>query len=329
MVKNAFRKILLFLIFQFGLYFSQAQDTTNIIDLSDHFQVHFLGKQKYTRVLFRDDDFKTNLNYSPNEQLNVGFGFNYRFLGIGIAFNFKFINNDDLVYGDTKRIDWQINGYGKRSVIDLTFFYYQSYYLTNPSEIFQNWQVGDANYIRPDMKMSSIGLSYLYVFNNKKFSYKAAFISTAIQKKSAGSFLFGGQFHFLDLRSDSSFFPANSTFSRYNAIDKLNRNNMGLSFGYAYNLIVSHHFYISGGVSASPGIGLLNYRFKHNWPSIFIVPSISLTPRAAVGYNGLHYYFGISSSTQITFLELNSHNLPDLSWQNGNFRFFIGKRFLK
>lgn len=317
----------LVLILFIGIQNSYGQKKSNIIDMSNRFQLHFYGKQKFSEISFIDEKNNKSLIYSPNDQVNIGFGFNYRIFGLGLAFNFKFINNDDLVYGDTKRLDWQMNGYGKKSVIDLTFFYYKSFYLENPQNALPNWNEGDANYIRPDIIMSSFGMSYIYVFNNKEFSYKAAFISNAIQKKSAGSFLFGGQFNITGLNSDSSLFPISSTFNNFSPINHLYRNSMGFSFGYAHNLILPHYFYISASFSVTPSLGLFNFKSNGQRAIIEVRPGLGIVPRVAMGYNGMNYYGGISMSTQISGIKSSSTEVPDYSWQNGNIRFFVGKRF--
>lgn len=310
-----------------SLFLFTRNKRVNIIDLSDRLNVHFYGKIKYTNLEFSCEDTTVRLNYSPNDQINIGFGANWKIFGLGLAFNFKFINNDDDVYGDTKRLDLQVNGYGKKSVLDLTFYSYQSFYLKNIGETIRNWDIGQPNYIRPDINISSFGLSYLYLLNNQQFSYRAAFLSTAQQLKSAGSFFLGGQFSAFKASADSSFFPSQSIFNQLPDLVRVARSSVGFNFGYAYNLILPHKFYVSASLALSPSIGMLNYRFDNTKPNVFTVPSIDIIPRFAAGYNGDNYYFGISHVTRITSIEATQHDVPNMLWQNGNFRFFIGKRF--
>ena len=178
---------------------SQSKDSinsstkSNIVDYSDKFALYLYAKQKTNHFGIYNLEVPL-IEYSPNDRLNIGFGFNYKWLGIGFAFNFGFVNNDNDKYGVTKRLDWQTNIYSKKFVVDFYLQYYQGYYVQNPQEVFPEWGEGDDMYIRPDIKSASLGIGAMYIFNHKKFSYKSAFLQTAIQKKSAGSFMMGGHF---------------------------------------------------------------------------------------------------------------------------------------
>ena len=317
----------IFLIFVMFPIWIQAQDTDYIEDRSHQLQVHLYGKQKFTDLNFMDIESNRTLIYSPNDQLNVGLGFNWRFIGLGFAFNFRLINNDDDVYGDTKRLDWQMNLFTKRSVMDLTFFLYRSFYIENPKAVLNAWKEGDPNYIRPDISMAGFGFSHIYVFNHERFSYKAAFLSNAIQKRSAGSFLLGGQFNFGGMASDSSFFPTNSNFSHYASLMAANRNSLGLNLGYAYTLVLPWHTYASLGLNLTPSLLGVSVRLKNKLPDFKLRGGLGSQVRIALGYNGDLYYGGISFISHLYSIRMKRDNLPDISWQNGNLRFFFGRRF--
>jgi hypothetical protein len=303
-----------------------AQDSEYIENRSHQFQLHLYGKKKFTDISFSDPLTKTDLVYSPNDQVKWGLGFNWRFVGLGFAF-VKFNKLDDKIYGDTRGMDWQVQLYGKRSVVDVVFYYYSSYYLENPEDVLTNWKEGDANYIRPDIIAASVGLSYIYVLNNKRFSYKAAFVNNAIQKKSAGSFIFGGQFNFSDKVADSSFFPTNSNFGSYDPLVRMNRNSFGLNLGYAYTFVYLKNFYTSLSMSVLPGFGVNNIDIKHriNHPKPAL--GISALPRFSTGFNADIYYGGFSFISVLSSLDASNKNLPELSWMNGSYRVFLGRRF--
>lgn len=300
----------------------------NIIDLSEKLNVHFYGKQKMTSFAFDDENTGKSIRYKPNSQFNLGFGFNYKFLGIGIAFNFKFINNDDEKYGNTDRYDWQINAYGNKSVLDFAFFGYKSFYVENPKSTFPNYVEGEPNYIRPDINTFSLGLSYIYLFNHKRFSYKAAFVSTAKQKKSAGSFLLGSQFLWQKAQGDSSFFPVNSYFSELPSLKSFNRISIGVLSGYAYNFIIHKDYYLSLSLSIAQNIGKQSYSiestfYQQNW-----MPGFDLLPRFATGYNFEIWYGGFSLVAKFTAIKtIKNYDGLLLNYQFGNFRLFIGRRF--
>jgi len=301
---------------------------SNIIDMSDNLDIHFYGKKKINTFSFSNDKTQDNLFYSPNQQLNIGFGFNYKWLGIGIALNFKFINNDDDIYGDTKRIDLQMNAYGKKFVTDFTFGFYSSFYIQNSKDVLLNPKYQTEYYIRPDISSISFGVSNLYVFNHERFSYKAAFVSTAIQKKSAGSLYVGPQFILLGLHSDSSFFPKNSTFSDFPALTSFSRISIGALGGYAYNFIIAKQFYISTSLGMALSIGRQAYSVDGEVYLIKSVPSFDIMPRIAFGFNNERYYGGFSAVTKVSgFDALQQTENLGMVFNYSNYRFFFGKRF--
>ncbi|MBN2746598.1 MAG: DUF4421 family protein [Bacteroidales bacterium] len=316
-----------FLLNSSGLVAQKSDNEENIIDLSKRFHLWIYGKQKFTDITFNDEINKQTLTYASNDPFNIGMGFNWRFIRIGIALNFKFINNDDQIYGDTKRLDLQMNAFGNRSVFDLTFLFYKSYYLRNMEDVFPGWESGDPYYIRGDMAMASFGMAYTYIFNHKRFSYKAAFVSNAIQKRSAGSFFLGGKFNFTSLVSDSSMFPKNSDFATFDPINELNRNSLSLVFGYAYNVILPKYFYFSPSLALTPSVGILRYDSYLHSPYRNSIPGVGLVPRMAFGYNGLAYFAGVSMNTTVLSVDSKDDNIPGINWQNGNVRIFVGKRF--
>ncbi len=300
----------------------------NIIDMSNKLDIHFYGKKKVNNFSFSNNKTGENLFYSPNEQLNIGFGFNYKWLGIGIALNFKFINNDDQIYGDTKRLDLQMNAYGKKFVTDFTFGFYSSFYLQNSKEVFLDPKYKKEFYIRPDIASLSFGISSLYVFNNERFSYKAAFVSTAIQKKSAGSLYVGPQFILLSIHSDSSFFPKNSPFKDFPSLTAFSRISIGALGGYAYNFIIANNFYISTSLGMALSIGRQAYSVENEVFLIKSVPSLDIMPRIAFGYNSKKYYAGFSAVTKVSgFDALQQTENLGMVFNYSNYRFFFGKRF--
>ena len=299
----------------------------NIVDLSGKLGLHFYGIRKTTELSFIDKAAKKSLIYTPNSSLNFGVGFNYKWMGLGLAFNFRFVNNDDWKYGKSSRLNLNMNIYGKKSVVDFTFFLYESFYLKNHRDNFPSWQAGDPNYIRPDMSFASVGLSYTYIFNHERFSYKAAFVSNAIQLHSAGSFFLGGQFLLSEAAADSSFFPTGTYFEKYPEIVDIGSSSIGLTMGYAYNFIIKKNFFISLSLALSPSLGKVY--FKTSGDSINTAPAFAgpVLPRIAFGYNTLKYYAGISINGKFSVIKPMGDNSLTVNYGYSRFRFYVGRHF--
>ena len=297
-------------------------------DYSNMLGLFLYAKQKYSSFGIYDISLDKTLLYSPNKQLNMGFGFNYKWLGIGIAFNLGFVNNDDELYGKTKRLDWQTNIYTSKAVFDFYLQNYEGHYIENPQQVFSGWKNGDAPYIRPDLRTVSLGLSGMYVFNHKKFSYKAAFMQTAVQKKGAGSFLLGASFFVQGIEGDSSIFPKGSDFDSLPPVIAHSAIYFGLRTAYAYNFIIAKHYFASISLAAALEFGKTANKLDDESVYVSWNPIIHLQPRMAFGYNKPKWYAGFSF-VRDSYFEGSNRDVSDyeFSFKSGNFRLFAGMRF--
>jgi len=297
-------------------------------DYSNMLGLFLYAKQKYSRFSIVDKSTDKELMYSPNKQLNMGFGFNYKWLGIGIAFNLGFINNDDDKYGRTKRLDWQTNVYTNKAVFDFYLQNYRGHYVENPDEVFSGWKSGDAPYIRSDVVTISLGLSGMYVFNHNQFSYKAAFMQTAVQKKSAGSFILGASVFTQAIVGDSSIFPKGSDFDSLPPVRAHSAIYFGPKAAYAYNLIVAKHFFASISLSMALEVGKVEDLLEDNTLYSSWNPIIHFQPRVAIGYNKPKWYVGFSL-VRDSYIEGSNEEDEDFdfTFKSGNYRIFMGMRF--
>lgn len=102
-----------------------------------------------------------------------------------------------------------------------------------------------------------------YIFNKRRFSYKAAYRQSVIQKRSAGSWLIGAMFYYSDFRYDDL----------ANAELILNMNNVGrvkqwqanVGAGYGYNFVPAKGWLISA--MAMPMLTVYNHVDLYNYDS--------------------------------------------------------------
>ena len=205
----------------------------------------------------RTDDVVQHL---PNGGTNIGLGFNYKRLGLGIAVGFPKNSESQRKFGKTRKLDIQGSIYGKTIGGEAFLQHYKGYYNSNPED-FLDWNQ-DSRPQLPSMEVWSIGLVGFYIFNSKKYSYRAAFVKDEIQTKSTGSFL-AGIFGNLDESStNNGFIPQEYPDSiKVNVNVKKFRNlATGVSLGYAYNLIVGKK--ILAGLALLPGFGFQNTTYE-------------------------------------------------------------------
>ena len=299
-------------------------DTTKIIDLTHKLNIYtgFIGK--FHSIELDNPDINKKIKYEPNGNTSIMVGFNYKWLGLGFNFSPGFLNKDDEIYGQSKRFDTQLNVYAKTFGIDAYLQYYKGFYLKNPDD-FISWT--NENFpLQPGLESLSFGLSAYYFFNNKKFSYKAAFNRTQVQKKSAGSLILGTHVNANVVNSAGGFIPSElpDSLTDYYNLDAYVTSSIGISCGYTYTLVFLKNFFINA--SLVPGLGYRSATFQNLDNNTKVNGDItgSLNARIALGYEGKHLYTGL---TFVSFADSFNYESISISSSTGNIRFFIGKRF--
>ncbi|HEY5825785.1 MAG TPA: DUF4421 domain-containing protein [Cyclobacteriaceae bacterium] len=228
----------LLLILSFGEQAS-AQDTT------DYYQTYnrqitgrvFLSN-KFTNLNLRGDNY--SLKYKPVTSYNIGLGFTYQWLTINVGYGFGFIN-PNLDKKKTRSIDLQFHPYGRKIAIDVLGQFYRGFKLPSQDEL------------REDIRVNVVGATAQYIFNHDEFSYRAAFLQSEWQKRSAGSWLAGFEFYTGGVKGDSSIVPNASV--RVDKLKSVSFFEIGPSVGYAYTYVYREHFFATGSLSVSLDVG--------------------------------------------------------------------------
>lgn len=306
-------------------------DTNYIESYLDHLTARTYASVKSATISLGDERNGFQLDYKPNSPLILGIGANYGILGLNIGFNFPFINNDDHKYGKTDYLDLQTHIYLRPLVLDIYAQYYKGYNQRDPNDWYTDWPQYDTLPMRSDLQSISIGLNGQYIFNNKKFSYRAAFVQNEWQKKSAGSFLAGGNIFFVDTQGDSSLVPPGGPdssffeglhFSQYRFI------NGSLIAGYAHTFVVKQHFFLTmslvGGLGGGGSWAYTSEEAEVDRSGFTLAGNFS--GRVAAGYNSRKVYVGVS---YLGILIRNQSPVPKtwLGYNTGMFRFNLVYRF--
>ena len=219
---------------------TSAEDTVQVsdryIDYSDQLLLKVMSVVKSNELMILNTNNKQSISLKPYGISSLGFGFNYKWLGLGIAFGLPASAEEEELYGKTSRFDFQLNIYSKKFVIDAFAQQYRGFYVANPNGL-GPWNETSFPK-RETMETFSLGVGGYYVFNHKKLSYKAAYVRNAVQKKSAGSFLLGGNYN-IDYRGfprgdTNSFVPAYFPTETQDSlpINAYTSRSFGVSFGY-------------------------------------------------------------------------------------------------
>lgn len=284
----------------FNLFLSRSDhfDSSYIENHTYGFMLRLYAIDKFSDLKYSLDDYPS-FRISPNRRTNVGFGFNYLWLGLNFAFNLPLINNDDLKYGETARMDAQMYIYGRKNILDFYLTYYKGFYLENPQDYVPEWDSESPYPNFPNMKQLTLGGAYTYIFNSERFSYKAAFIQNDIQKRSAGSFLLGSVLSYYHMKSDKAtiiasgydtLFPDLPIFNDTLLFKRFEYYSVGIRAGYAYSFVVKKYFFASLSAEPSLSFGATVERQKDNDLERSSKLVTGFMGRFAVGYNGPSYF---------------------------------------
>ncbi|MEP2023826.1 MAG: DUF4421 domain-containing protein [Reichenbachiella sp.] len=298
-----------------------------IIDYSDQLSIKIYGILKSNKIAHVNYETEQKIEYKPNENFNIGFGLGYKWFGLDLAFNLSGVNNDDDIYGHTKRFDIQSNIYTRQFAIDIHWQKYRGYYGSNPEDYRTSFDPDNPYPIRPDIRTVNYRLSALYIFKHDKFSYRSAFTYNERQIKGTGSFLAGPFFNYYRMDADSTLIPleAQSDFDSEYDFRGSEYINFGLAGGYAHNFVIGKRVFFS--ITMALGLGpeikktpALDGREASN-KSKFVGQAVI---RAAMGYNSEKFYAGLSS---VGVYSGEREEEDYLERGVSHLKIFIGKRF--
>jgi hypothetical protein len=265
-----------------------------------HVRLSFI--QKYRMLHFKNTIENRSTNYFPHIPPGLGLGFTYDWMSINLAYG-VWLSGKESDKGKTKYFDVQLHVYAKKFIVDISGQTFKGMYVPGDKD-------EDGNlYHRPDLESRLIGGSFQYVLNNKRFSFRSAFLQTDWQKRSAGSLLIGFESYAGRVTSDSSLLPYRTEVDPSGQLAKKDFFFLvGPTLGYAYTLVIKKHFFLTGSFAESFNYGrrVMTEQSERQVASKFVAnPSY----RVIAGYNTYRWGVGI-------FYVNNRVNIPGAI--NGN-----------
>ncbi|MCR9015914.1 DUF4421 domain-containing protein [Aquiflexum gelatinilyticum] len=294
------------------------EDTTYYISYKKMLTTRLYTSRKYTSLLISGINESTRIRLEPNSTLNLGIGATYNDFTLNLAYGFGFMNpNRDQV--ETQYLDLQAHAYPKNWVIDLFAQFYRGFYVNSYSGPLPNIP---SELAFPDMKVRKFGANVQYLLNGDKLSLKAAFLQSAWQKKSAGSFVAGMEFYF-GMAEDTQnilaeLIPDPLEFKRLDFFE------FGPNIGYVHTIVIARHFFITGMVSGNIGLGnssiTTDLGKEGNWGF-----NTNYFLRGFAGYNGPIWSINANYVHNNVRIEEAKNYVTD--FQTGNYRINFVYRF--
>ena len=253
-------------------------------------RVNVSGAKIEAEGLENDRHFKSEMKADYKSTVSVGVGY------LGYSLNLSL--NPAKMMGKYHDYELNFNSYGKRFGFDIIY---------QDAHNFTGWHERDGEGrvdLPGDMlKLKTLNLNAYYVFNNRRFSYPAAFTQSYIQRRSAGSFLVAvsgqGQHGTTNGEQEMQF----------------KMTNIGIGAGYGYNYVPAQGWLLH--ISALPTFIVYSHTSMTfddtRVPLHYHFPEVIITGRGAVVRQLRNKFFGMSMVFNFTNIgdkeDLAIHNI--------------------
>lgn len=257
---------------------------------------HFSHFERYS--IDSNEEPYQRIGFSPNPHYKLGVYFGWRWIFLGWS-----VDVDDLTRKSTKGnrgTTFDLSLYSSKIGLDLFYRSTGNNYTINDVAGFENIDRSDYSASFNGLKVNIRGLYVYYIFNNRRFSYPAAYSQSTNQRRNAGSLMAGISCSKHKLEWDNSRFPEEIRLQMNPAIRvrKVEYINAALYAGYAYNWVFARHCLAN--LSLNPAIAYKTSSIEMEdqanpqngkWSDKF---SLEFLTRAAVVYHNGKYFVGTS-----------------------------------
>ena len=250
-------------------------DSTYIHSYRGYLVGRMLFNRKYTRMNITNERANYFVRYIPNKTVSIGAGISYKFATLNFSTG---VLEPDNSRGHTRNFDFQFHRYGRKITIDVLLQLYKGFYVPNNKYA----PAGKEFYVRPDLHINAAGASVQHLFNHRRFSYRAAFQQTEIQKKSAGTFLLGAELYAGSFSGDSTIVPTTLLQDTADPLNRLKFVELGPNGGYAHTFVY-RKFFVTGSLTFALNAGINRY-FNSRGASTSFGISPNTVFRVSTGY---------------------------------------------
>ncbi len=203
-------------------YWSSDIDTNYIVRPSTRWtvtgRINFSGAQVQDEGVADGIHFRSQLDADYKTTVSVGLSY------LGLSLNLSL--NPAKLSGKYQDYEMNVMAYGKRMGFDFAYQYARN---------FKGWHENDneARIALPDdiLSLRTLNFNTYYVFNNRRFSYPAAFAHSYLQRRSAGSFMLAVSGNALYAETQNDNLDEHQQPIDFKII------NLGIGGGYGYNFV--------------------------------------------------------------------------------------------
>jgi hypothetical protein len=289
----------------------------------EYFFLYPVLKQRSLNFELAKRDGSSILTYKPNNTYNLGLGVYLFELGLEISFAIPLQERSIERFGESEARDLHLNVFTKRWGLDALYQRYSGFYVVDK----ENEPEATEPYPqRPDIATKNFGLSWHYLFNHQKFSFRSAYNFSERQLYSKGSFLLFTSLHTFRVAADSSIVHHDRRASFGSAVNftRLRYTTFSVSPGYTFNLIYNN-FFLNTTLGLGPAHNWINYDLEgHASTRHDTAINAFVNARLAIGYNGYRIFGGIGFMSQGGSVRFEDSTFSN---NNGVFKILVGYRF--
>jgi hypothetical protein len=242
----------------------------------------------YEYYRFSTGDKKQRITMSPSSRNRIGLYVGWRWIFLGYSI--------DLEEGSPQS-DINFSFYTSKIGIDLFYRKRTEGYKIRRIDGFSvgGQEITEYNHNFDGLTVKQKGLNLYYVFNNKKFSYPAAYSQSTNQRISCGSFIMGVSYSRQSFHLDASKFDCNirEAMTPSMNFNRVKYTDISINAGYSYNWVFAKNYLAN--ISITPAIGYKHSKIKTDEDrSILNNINADLVSRAAIVYNNSRYFVGAS-----------------------------------
>lgn len=235
-----------------------------------------------------------HLNFSPKPRNKIGVYFGWRWIFLGWAID------TDHIYGKKnggkRGTEFDLSLYSSKLGVDIFYRHTGDNYKVHNVKGFPGLP-SDYSTDFSGLKVKMKGLNLYYIFNNRRFSYPAAFSQSTNQRRNAGSLILGFSASTHNLNFNFTKLPEviQESMNPGMKVKHIKYTNVSLNLGYAYNWVFARNCLAC--LSLSPAIAYKTSRIEKEeveakeWYKNF---NIDFILRAGVVYNNSKYFVGTS-----------------------------------
>ena len=306
-----------FLLLLSALSWSQNNNPNTVVqDSLNQEYIQFYDDYIKTRLGFSNSfnsfhikDKNSNLDFtlSPNQRLRSTFSFMYKFIEFDLGYTPEFIrfNKDNESNGKTTFYNFGTRLYFGQWMQSIEYAKTKGFYVDKSD-------IGiTENLVFSDFQVRKIGGSTSYIFN-PNFSFRAVFLQSEWQKKSAGSFVPSISYYFTKIKNNNP--------SEDKSID------VAAGPGYYYNWVISKKFLVSVGAYGGVGYNNTKTTYSDGTPDETVDGlSYQTQLNLNLGYNSEKFYTGVTARLNTFYYDDD----PKIHVQDQQqfFEFYVGYRF--